>query len=94
MIQPKNLNTFIFIVHNTNTITRNIELDLCGDETTWTTISFGEQGVGMVGRIVDKPGVSEGGQTVLLLDVHQICPCVYLHTHRVHEKPARWTHVG
>ena len=29
-------------VHNVNSITAEAELDLCGDETTWATNSFGE----------------------------------------------------
>ena len=53
-------------------ITSNAELDLCGFETTWATNYSGEQGAGLVGRIMGKPGVSKGGQILLVSDVHRI----------------------
>ena len=69
-------------------------LDLCGDETSWATASYGEHGAGLVGRIMGKPGVSKGGQTVLVSDVHRIRPRAYLHRHKLHEKPPGWTRMG
>ena len=69
------------IVHNINAITKEAELDLCGDESSYATASFGEKGLGIVGRIQNKPGVSKGGQIVLVSDVHRICPRAYIHRH-------------
>ena len=54
------------IVHNTNVLTREAELDLCGDETTWGFMGYGEAGTDLVSGIKGKPGVSRGGQIVLV----------------------------
>ena len=66
----KSNHTYFCIVHKVDAMTKNTELNLYGDETTCATESFGEQGAGIVGCIVDKSDASKGGQTVLLLDVH------------------------
>jgi hypothetical protein len=47
---------------NLNAISKHAELDKCGDETTWGHGGYGEAGSGLVGRIMDKPGISKGGQ--------------------------------
>ena len=60
------------MVHNVNAIMKDAELDLCGDETTYATGSYGEKGLGIVGRVVGKPGVSKGGQIVMISDVHRV----------------------
>ena len=60
---------FDVIVHNTNQITEEASLDLCGDETTWGFNGFGERGAGLLTHILNKPGVTKGGQVVLLTDV-------------------------
>ena len=82
------------LINNVNAITKDADLDLCGDETSWATGSYGEHGAGLVGRIQGKPGVSKGGQTVLISDVHRIRPRAYLHRHKLHEKPQGWTRMG
>ena len=82
------------LIHNVNAISKDADLDLCGDETSWATASYGEHGAGLVGRIMGKPGVSKGGQTVLISDVHRIRPRAYLHRHKLHEKPPGWTRMG
>ena len=73
------------LVHNVNAITKEAELDLCGDETTYATSAFGEKGAGIVGRIQNKPGITKGGQIVLVSDVHRIRPRAYLHRHKLHK---------
>ena len=54
------------LVHNINCITEDAELDLCGDETTWAHMGFGERLTALLARIMRKPGVTKGGQTVIL----------------------------
>jgi hypothetical protein len=57
---------------------------MCGDETTWGHQGFGEAGSGVVGQILGKPGVSKGGQTVVVSDVDRIRPRAYVHRHKMH----------
>jgi len=82
------------LVHNVNALTKHAELDLCGDETTWGHGGYGEAGSGLVGRILGKPGVTKGGQIVLVSDVHRIRPRAFLHRHKLHVKPPGWTAMG
>jgi hypothetical protein len=79
---------------NINSITKHAELDLCGDETTWGHGGFGEAGSGLVGRIMGKPGISKGGQIVMISDVNRIRPRAYVHRHKLHTKPPGWTTQG
>ena len=82
------------IVHNINELSKRAELDITGDETSWATASPGEAGAGVTGRIMGKPGVSKGGQTVIISDSHRIRPRAYMHRHKLHEKPPGWTAMG
>ena len=50
--------------------TKHAELDATIDETTFATASPGEAGAGVTFRVVGKPNVSKGGQTVLVCDSH------------------------
>ena len=75
------------IIHNVNAVALNAELDLCGDETTYATASFGEKGSGLTGRIKGKPGVAKGGQIILVSDVHRIRSRAYVHRHKIHKDP-------
>ena len=79
---------------NVNAISKHAELDLCGDETTWGHGGFGEAGSGLVGRIMGKPGISKGGQIVMISDVNRIRPRAYVHRHKLHTKPPGWTTQG
>ena len=54
------------IVDNVIVLTRNAEMDLTGDETSWAHQGYGESGSNIVKRIQNKLGVSKGGQTVLV----------------------------
>jgi hypothetical protein len=82
------------LIENLNAITEEAELDLCGDETTWGHGGFGEAGSGLIGRIINKPGVTKGGQIVMISDVHRIRPRAFLHRHKLHVKPPGWTQQG
>ena len=78
------------LVHNTNIITLIACLDQCGDET-----SFGFGGCGpIIFRITGKPGISKGGQIVLLVDVDRKRVRAYVHRHRLHDKPEGWGAMG
>ena len=37
------------LIHNINFLTKYAKLDLCGDETSWETASYGETGAGITG---------------------------------------------
>ena len=82
------------LVHNVNAITKTAALDLCGDETTWGHGGYGEAGSGLCGRITGKPGITKGGQIVILSDVGSVRPHAYMHHHKLHEKPTGWTAMG
>jgi hypothetical protein len=82
------------LIENLNAITEEAELDLSGDETTWGHGGFGEAGSGIIGRILNKPGVTKGGQIVMISDVHRIRPRAYMHRHKLHAKPQGWTQQG
>ena len=70
------------IVHNVIAVTKNGELDITGDETTWGFQGFGEKDAKIVGRINNKPGITKGGQTVLVSASKRIRPYWYQHRHR------------
>ena len=82
------------LIENLNAITEEAELDLCGAETTWGHGGFGEAGSGLIGRIINKPGVTKGGQIVMVSDVNRIRPRAYMHWHKLHVKPPGWTRQG
>lgn len=71
------------LVSNTNSICDRAELDLCGDETTYPFGGFGEAGSGLISR-VKKPGISKGGQIVIISDVHHCRIRAYTHRHKLH----------
>ena len=75
------------LVHNVNCINQYAESDQCGDGTTWGHGGYGEAGSGLVGSIIGNPGVSKGGQIVMISDVNWIRPRVYMHRHKLHENP-------
>ena len=60
------------IINNIDYVTEKAELDATIDETTFATASSGESGAGVTFRVVGKPYVSKGDQTVLVCDYHCI----------------------
>ena len=82
------------LIHNINAITKYADLDQCGDETTWAHGGYGESGTGLQGRITGKPGVTKGGQIVILSDAHRYRPRAYVHQHKLHSKPEGWNVMG
>ena len=71
------------LFYNINTITKEADLDLCGDETSWAHSGFSD----VTGRILKKPRVSKGGQTVIVSDVSRNRPRAYIHRHKLLDHP-------
>ena len=82
------------IVHNGNELAYSADSDLCGDETTWAHNGFGEAGTGILGRVMGKPGVTKGGQIVLVSDAYRNRPRAYLHRHKCHAPIVGFTRQG
>jgi hypothetical protein len=74
------------LIHNVNAVTRDAGLDLCGDETTFGFNGWGEAGSGLLGLIMNKPGITRGGQIVVVSDVDRIRPRAYVHRHKLQPK--------
>ena len=74
------------IVHNINALTLFAGLDLCGDESTFGFNGWGEYDSGLLSLILNKPGVTRGGQIVLVSDVDRIRPRAYVHRHKLNER--------
>jgi hypothetical protein len=75
------------LISNLNAVTKYADLDQCGDETTWGHGGYGEAGSGLAGRIMGKPGITRGGQIVIISDVSSCRPRGYIHRHKLHERP-------
>ena len=69
------------LTSNVRAITKRAELDLTGDETSWGFMGYGEAGTKVVSRIMGKPGISKGGQTVVVSATNRIRPYWYQHRH-------------
>jgi hypothetical protein len=85
---------FKCIINNINELSHSSDLDLCGDETTWAHNGFGEAGTGLLTRVMGKPGVTKGGQIVLVSDAYRNRPRAYLHRHKCHPPIAGFTRQG
>ena len=77
-----------------NFLTEKDDIDLWGDETIWSTDSYGEAGGGVNSRVNNKTGFNKGVQTVLIVNCNQISPCAYMHRHKLPSKPPVWTVMG
>jgi hypothetical protein len=73
-------------IANVNYITKYAALDLCGDETTYAHEGYDEAQSGLVRLIMGKPGVTCGGQIVVVNDVGRIYPRAYIHCHKCYPK--------
>jgi hypothetical protein len=85
---------FKCIIYNINELSHSADLDLCGDETTWAHNGFGESGTGLLTRVMGKPGVTKGGQIVLVSDAYRNRPRAYLHRHKCHAPIPGFTRQG
>ena len=77
---------FDCICHNVNALTLFAGLDLSGDETSFPFNGWGETLAGLFGYVKGKPGLSRGGQTILVSDADRIRPRAYCHRHKLHPK--------
>ena len=66
-----------------NAMTKNVDLDQCGDETSWGHAGYSD----VTSKIHHKPNVSKGGQTVITCDVGRNYPRVYCHRHNYMDHP-------
>jgi hypothetical protein len=82
------------LVENLYAITEETKLDLCGNETMWGHGGYGKAGSGLIGQILNKPGVAKGSQIVMIGNVHRIWPWAYMHRHKLYVKPPGWTQQG
>lgn len=69
------------ITSNVRSLTKKAEDDLTGDETTWGFQGYAEKGAKIVYRVMGKPGVTKGGQTVIVSASNRIRPYWYQHRH-------------
>ena len=76
---------FKVIVANFNAFTETADLDQTGDESTMENNAYGEPGSSLLGRVLGKPAVTRGMQTVLLCDAHRNRPRIYCHRHKYHK---------
>ena len=77
-----------------NFLTKESYIYLCGENTIWDTASYGEAGSGVTGRLKNNPGVTKGGQTVLLVNLNNISLCAYIRRHKLHSNPPGCTVMG
>jgi hypothetical protein len=71
------------LISNLNAIMKYTEADQCRDETTWGHGRYREEGSGLAGRIMGKPGIAQGGQIVVICDVSHCRPRAYVHQHKL-----------
>ena len=57
-------------------------------------MGLGEPGSELVACIMGKPGISKGGQIVLVLDASRNRPRMYTHRHKCHEMYDGWNKQG
>ena len=74
------------IVENVLALTKDGELDLTGDETTWGFQGYGEKDAKVVFRVSGKPGITKGGQTVIVCAANRIRPYWYQHRHSLNKR--------
>jgi len=60
------------LCHNTNVLTKDACLDLCGDETSWMFAGWAEKESVIIKRELEKPRGSKGGRTVIVTDVDRV----------------------
>ena len=71
---------------NTNALSELAGSDLGGDETTFPAQGYGESGAGVISRITGKPGVTKGGQDVIVVDRDRIRVRACMHRHKLNPK--------
>lgn len=78
------------MVSNCNALAKYASLDLCGDETTFSHMGYGESNTGLLKRLGQtRPGITRGIQTVMLFDVGRNRPRAYVHRHKLQQNPLK-----
>ena len=77
---------FKVIIENCNAFTEKADLDLTGDETTFAHNSYGEPNSGLVSRVIGKPNVTKGMQTVLVCNAYRNHSRAYYHRYKCHKE--------
>jgi hypothetical protein len=81
---------FKAMVYNCNAVTKYADSYLCGDETTFPQMGYGESNTGLLKRLGQtKPSITKGMQTVMLFDVNRIRSRAYLHRHKCRPNPLK-----
>jgi hypothetical protein len=75
------------IINNTNLFTKEVDMDLCGDETSWAHGGYGESNSGIVFCVIGKPDVTLCGQTVIMSNVICTYTRAYIHHPKLHNTP-------
>ena len=75
---------FKVLMHNINELTYQDELCQYGDETYMGHAGCDKPESGISSRIMNKPGITKGMQTVIISDVHRNWPRACLHIHKLH----------
>ena len=75
------------LIHGVKFLTKHEKLDICGDDTSRATSSYGEAGSGLTGWIFNRTGITKGDQKVPVSDAHHIRLCAYRHRHELHVLP-------
>ena len=90
---PANKYDYIYqcYVDNFNPLMASASLDLCLDETTWANMSYGGE---VLFRVKGKPGVTKGGQVVMVYDVNRKYPLAHFHRHSLQPRPSPFTQQG
>jgi hypothetical protein len=55
---------------------------------------YGEAESGLVGRVMENPGMTHGGQTVIISDVSCTRPRAFINHHDMQIMPPGWTKQG
>ena len=76
------------LVHNTNFLTKRGSQNITVDESSYGTSNYGP--ANLIGRIMNKPGVTKGGQVVIATDVERFYVRAYLHRHKARKAPDRY----
>ena len=79
------------MVHNMNQLMSKGSRDVTMDETSWACMSFGSE---VLVRVRNKPGITKGGQTVLLLESKRRYLLAYTQRHSVFKRYAPFTQEG
>jgi hypothetical protein len=82
------------IITNILALTDAAELDFCGNESSWAHNGFWEAGTSLVGRVLNKQGITKGGQVVPLTDAYRWHRYAYVHRHKCQSGYRKWTAAG